>query len=87
MNEVQETPLQSFQRLRPALVDAAVRVFAASLFAREACVRDAAELPGWLQSGLFWPMPAVTARCASPKQPCRRAGAARRARAVPKRGR
>ncbi|TXH02843.1 MAG: bifunctional [glutamate--ammonia ligase]-adenylyl-L-tyrosine phosphorylase/[glutamate--ammonia-ligase] adenylyltransferase [Nevskiaceae bacterium] len=53
MTEAAETPLAIFQRLRPALGDAARKVFAASLFAREAGERDLTELPDWIESGLF----------------------------------
>ena len=53
MTEITETPQQCFERLRPALAGAAKKVFAASPFALQACERDIAELPDWIESGLF----------------------------------
>jgi len=53
MTEVQETPQQCFERLRPALAAAARKVFAASPFALQSCERDAEALPAWLERGLF----------------------------------
>ncbi|MGH8505128.1 MAG: bifunctional [glutamate--ammonia ligase]-adenylyl-L-tyrosine phosphorylase/[glutamate--ammonia-ligase] adenylyltransferase, partial [Stenotrophobium sp.] len=53
MSDVPETPLQTFERLRPALAPLARRVFAASPFALQNCERDAIELVNWLEQGLF----------------------------------
>lgn len=53
MTEVEETPLQIFERLRPALVTTARKVFAASPFALLSCERDIAQLPAWIERGLF----------------------------------
>lgn len=53
MTEVEETPQQCFERLRPALVLAATKVFAASPFALLSCERDIAALPAWIERGLF----------------------------------
>lgn len=53
MTDIQETPQQCFDRLRPALSAAAQKVFAASPFALQACQRDIEELPAWIEQGLF----------------------------------
>lgn len=53
MTEVQETPQQCFERLRPALAASARKVFAASPFALLVCERDIEQLPTWIAHGLF----------------------------------
>lgn len=53
MTEVQETPQQCFERLRPALAKASHKVFAASPFALQVCERNIQELPTWIERGLF----------------------------------
>lgn len=53
MTEVEESPQQCFERLRPALVVSAKKVFAASPFALLSCERDILELPAWIERGLF----------------------------------
>ena len=53
MTEVQETPQQCFERLRPALAAASRKVFAASPFALQVCERDIEQLPAWIDRGLF----------------------------------
>ncbi|MES2489919.1 MAG: bifunctional [glutamate--ammonia ligase]-adenylyl-L-tyrosine phosphorylase/[glutamate--ammonia-ligase] adenylyltransferase [Pseudomonadota bacterium] len=53
MSDLQETPLQIFERLRPALIAAARKVFTASPFALQVCERDVEELSRWIEQGLF----------------------------------
>ncbi len=53
MTEIEETPQQCFERLRPALATASRKVFAASPFARFACERDIGQLPAWIERDLF----------------------------------